>query len=133
ILALTPAFNVTGDHYPYFIKCFLPCVLSGICGPLRKLMEQNAQAFNQITNNLSSYKLQDNIDLFCRTRHNICSILNESQTQITHHRAFMKLGLVLASLLCDQYVIGRLGGGGSDYKPFVQHVGILSIDIAFGG
>ncbi|KAL4293808.1 hypothetical protein HN51_044235 [Arachis hypogaea] len=30
-------------------------------------------------------------------------------------------------------LIGRLGGGGSDYKPFVQHVGILSIDIAFGG
>ncbi|XLR02993.1 hypothetical protein S83_069191 [Arachis hypogaea] len=25
------------------------------------------------------------------------------------------------------------GGGGSDYKPFVQHVGIPSIDIAFGG
>ncbi|KAL4307266.1 hypothetical protein AHAS_Ahas16G0261100 [Arachis hypogaea] len=77
ILALTLAFNVTGDHCPYFIKCFLPCVLSGICGPLRKLMEQNAQAFNQITNNLSSYKLQDNIDLFCHTRHNICSILND--------------------------------------------------------
>ena len=52
-------------------------IYDGICGPLRKLMEQNAQAFNQITNNLSSYKLQDNIDLFCHTRHNICSILND--------------------------------------------------------
>ncbi|KAL1362091.1 hypothetical protein AAHE18_03G054100 [Arachis hypogaea] len=31
-------------------------IYDGICGPLRKLMEQNAQAFNQITNNLSSYK-----------------------------------------------------------------------------
>ncbi|KAL4374734.1 hypothetical protein HN51_008557 [Arachis hypogaea] len=30
-------------------------------------------------------------------------------------------------------LIGRLGGGGSDYKPFVQHVGIPSIDLAFGG
>ncbi|XLR00913.1 hypothetical protein S83_067111, partial [Arachis hypogaea] len=30
-------------------------------------------------------------------------------------------------------LIGRLGGGGSDYKPFVKHVGIPSIDIAFGG
>ncbi|XLS54892.1 hypothetical protein HN51_004647, partial [Arachis hypogaea] len=29
-------------------------------------------------------------------------------------------------------LIGRLGGGGSDYKPFVQHVKISSIDIAFG-
>ncbi|QHO39115.1 uncharacterized protein DS421_4g126290 [Arachis hypogaea] len=39
--------------------------------------------------------------------------------------------LELKSLLI--ILIGRLGGGGSDYKPFVQHVGIPSIDIAFGG
>ncbi|RZB74008.1 hypothetical protein D0Y65_033212 [Glycine soja] len=48
----------------------------GICSPLKQLMEQNAQAFNQITANLSTYKLQDNIDLFCHTRHNINTILN---------------------------------------------------------
>ncbi|KAF6141717.1 hypothetical protein GIB67_027895 [Kingdonia uniflora] len=28
--------------------------------------------------------------------------------------------------------IGRLGGGGSDYAPFVQHVGIPSVDMSFG-
>ncbi|KAI3905265.1 hypothetical protein MKW92_012292, partial [Papaver armeniacum] len=28
---------------------------------------------------------------------------------------------------------GRLGGGGSDYAPFVQHVGVYSIDMLFGG
>lgn len=28
---------------------------------------------------------------------------------------------------------GRLGGGGSDYKPFLQHVGIPAADISFGG
>lgn len=49
----------------------------GICGPMKQLMEQNAQAFNQINTNLSTYKLQDNIDLFCHTRHNINSILND--------------------------------------------------------
>ncbi|QCD88723.1 uncharacterized protein LOC114169360 [Vigna unguiculata] len=49
----------------------------GICSPLKQLMEQNAQAFNQITANLSTYKLQDNIDLFCHTRQNINTILND--------------------------------------------------------
>lgn len=49
----------------------------GICGPMKQLMEQNAQVFNQITANLSTYKLQDNIDLFCHTRHNINTILND--------------------------------------------------------
>ena len=27
---------------------------------------------------------------------------------------------------------GRLGGGGSDYAAFVQHVGIPSADLSFG-
>ncbi|TKY67697.1 hypothetical protein E2542_SST10592 [Spatholobus suberectus] len=49
----------------------------GICSPLKQRMEQNAQAFNQIAANLSTYKLQDNIDLFCHTRHNINTILND--------------------------------------------------------
>ncbi|KAK7244511.1 hypothetical protein RIF29_39334 [Crotalaria pallida] len=30
-------------------------------------------------------------------------------------------------------LIGRLGGGGSDYAAFVQHMGIPAADIAFGG
>ncbi|XP_061371257.1 probable glutamate carboxypeptidase LAMP1 [Gastrolobium bilobum] len=30
-------------------------------------------------------------------------------------------------------VFGRLGGGGSDYAAFLQHVGIPAADIAFGG
>lgn len=29
--------------------------------------------------------------------------------------------------------VGRLGGGGSDYAAFVQHVGIPSTDLSFGG
>ncbi|KAL4563876.1 hypothetical protein LXL04_027924 [Taraxacum kok-saghyz] len=29
--------------------------------------------------------------------------------------------------------IGRLGGGGSDYAAFVQHIGVPSTDISFGG
>ncbi|XP_057456596.1 uncharacterized protein LOC130747634 [Lotus japonicus] len=49
----------------------------GICGPMKQLMEQNAQAFRQISTNLSTYKFQDNIDLFCRTKHNLNTILND--------------------------------------------------------
>ncbi|KAK4283888.1 hypothetical protein QN277_000792 [Acacia crassicarpa] len=29
-------------------------------------------------------------------------------------------------------MLGRLGGGGSDFKPFLQHVGIPAADISFG-
>ncbi|PIA64595.1 hypothetical protein AQUCO_00100225v1 [Aquilegia coerulea] len=29
-------------------------------------------------------------------------------------------------------LIGRLGGGGSDYASFIQHIGIPSVDMAFG-
>ncbi|KAE9605228.1 hypothetical protein Lalb_Chr10g0095101 [Lupinus albus] len=49
----------------------------GICGPVKQLLELNAQVLNQIKANLCTYKLQDNIDLFGHTRNNINIILNE--------------------------------------------------------
>ncbi|KAH1030631.1 hypothetical protein J1N35_042805 [Gossypium stocksii] len=49
----------------------------GICGTTMHLLKQNAQAFSQITSNLSQYKLQDNIDLFCHARNNITAMLND--------------------------------------------------------
>ncbi|GMJ03737.1 hypothetical protein like AT1G60670 [Hibiscus trionum] len=49
----------------------------GISGTIMHLLKQNAQVFSQITSNLSSYKLQDNIDLFCHARNNITTILND--------------------------------------------------------
>ncbi|XP_042497353.1 probable glutamate carboxypeptidase LAMP1 [Macadamia integrifolia] len=33
----------------------------------------------------------------------------------------------------DSSKIGRLGGGGSDYAPFVQHIGVPSVDMFYGG
>ncbi|WCJ17608.1 hypothetical protein M5689_000013 [Euphorbia peplus] len=54
-----------------------PFSFEGITGTARHLLEQNAQAFSKITANLSSFKLQDNIDLFCHTRTNIAAILND--------------------------------------------------------
>ncbi|XP_022725540.1 uncharacterized protein LOC111281958 isoform X2 [Durio zibethinus] len=49
----------------------------GISATTMHLLMQNAQALSQITSNLSAYKLQDNIDLFCHTRSNITAILND--------------------------------------------------------
>ncbi|XP_039006887.1 uncharacterized protein LOC120134531 [Hibiscus syriacus] len=48
----------------------------GICGTTMHLLKQNAQTLSQIASNLSAYKLQDNIDLFCHARNNITAMLN---------------------------------------------------------
>ncbi|CAL1371775.1 unnamed protein product [Linum trigynum] len=55
----------------------LPFEVSGISGTSRHLLEQNIQAFSQISANLSAFKFQENIDLFCRTRNNITAVLND--------------------------------------------------------
>ncbi|XP_052205082.1 uncharacterized protein LOC127809940 [Diospyros lotus] len=49
----------------------------GLSGRTRHLLEQNNQVLSQISANLSAFKLQDNIDLFFRTRNNIAIILND--------------------------------------------------------
>ncbi|GAV89297.1 DUF3755 domain-containing protein [Cephalotus follicularis] len=51
--------------------------VAGISGTARHLLEQNSQDFNQIRDNLSFFKLQDNLDLFYRVRNNITAILND--------------------------------------------------------
>lgn len=53
------------------------CMNSGALLGSRNLLEENNQALDQISANLSTYKLQDNIDLFFRTKNNITAILNE--------------------------------------------------------
>ncbi|XP_044492907.1 uncharacterized protein LOC123216533 isoform X2 [Mangifera indica] len=52
-----------------------PFEVLGISGTTRHLLEQNSQAFGQITANLSTFK--DNLELFCHTRNNIIAILND--------------------------------------------------------
>uniref|UniRef100_A0A803Q6Q4 Uncharacterized protein n=1 Tax=Cannabis sativa TaxID=3483 RepID=A0A803Q6Q4_CANSA len=73
-----PSFDMTG--YPFMMNHMgqngcLP--FEGMSSTAKHLLEQNAQALSQITTNLSAYKLQDNIDLFCCTRNNLNSILND--------------------------------------------------------
>lgn len=57
-------------------KDLTPFEVSGLSSNARHLLEQNTQAFNQITANLHTCKLQDNLDLFCHARNNITAILN---------------------------------------------------------
>ncbi|KAK9663877.1 hypothetical protein RND81_14G003900 [Saponaria officinalis] len=58
----------------------------------KQLLEQNFQAFNQIDSNMTCFKLQDNIDLFCCARDNIDSInailnnMPESSGKMSHMR-----------------------------------------------
>lgn len=52
-----------------------------IDGATQHLLDENIQVLNQISANLSAFKLQDNIELFSRTSNNITAILNSmSQT-----------------------------------------------------
>ncbi|XP_078433810.1 histone H2A deubiquitinase (DUF3755) [Wolffia australiana] len=49
-----------------------------IGGTTGQLLEQNAQNFNQISANLSSYQVQENVSLFCQIWDNILTLLNET-------------------------------------------------------
>ncbi|XWS09379.1 hypothetical protein CRYUN_Cryun40dG0080300 [Craigia yunnanensis] len=47
-----------------------------IGGATGELLQQNAQAFNQISANFSAFQIQENIGLLCQTRDNILKIMN---------------------------------------------------------
>ncbi|TXG72778.1 hypothetical protein EZV62_001357 [Acer yangbiense] len=47
-----------------------------IGGAMGEILEQNAQVIHQISANLESLQIEDNIELFCQTRDNIVKILN---------------------------------------------------------
>ncbi|KAM3281392.1 putative protein isoform X2 [Capsicum chacoense] len=49
---------------------------SGALHGTRHLLEENNQALNKILANLSTFKLQDNVDLFFQTKNNLIAILN---------------------------------------------------------
>nr|KYP58423.1 hypothetical protein KK1_013830 [Cajanus cajan] len=59
------------------IGTFFTIFLAAIGGPTGELLEQNAQALNQISTNLSAFQVQENINLFCQTRDNILKIMND--------------------------------------------------------
>ncbi|OMO90318.1 hypothetical protein CCACVL1_07407 [Corchorus capsularis] len=46
-----------------------------IGGPTGELLEQNVQAFTQISANLASFQIQENLGLLCQTRDNILRIM----------------------------------------------------------
>ncbi|KAG9136186.1 hypothetical protein Leryth_003792 [Lithospermum erythrorhizon] len=49
---------------------------NGITAPVRHLLQQNAQAFNQISLNIATCQIHENIGLLVRSRDNIYKILN---------------------------------------------------------
>ncbi|PSR90907.1 Myb-like protein [Actinidia chinensis var. chinensis] len=51
--------------------------LEALSGTAKNRLEQNSQVLSQISANLSTLKLWDNIELFFRTRNNIAAILND--------------------------------------------------------
>uniref|UniRef100_A0A7N1A173 Uncharacterized protein n=1 Tax=Kalanchoe fedtschenkoi TaxID=63787 RepID=A0A7N1A173_KALFE len=44
---------------------------------VKHFLQQNLDAFDQISANISTYKFQENIELFCHARNNITTVLNE--------------------------------------------------------
>ncbi|KAJ3675381.1 hypothetical protein LUZ60_004423 [Juncus effusus] len=46
-------------------------------GPTGDLLENNAQVLSQISSNITNMQIQENINLFCKTRDNILAILKE--------------------------------------------------------
>ncbi|MBA0786370.1 hypothetical protein Gotri_028016 [Gossypium trilobum] len=60
-------------------------------GATGELLDQNAQIFNQISANFSAFQIHDNIDLLCKARDNIFTILNELCKQTKIH---VKIGVV---------------------------------------
>ncbi|KAK4479669.1 hypothetical protein RD792_015198 [Penstemon davidsonii] len=68
-----PAYSLTANHHEES-DCMRSGVLNCSAG---HLLEENNQAFGQISANLSTLKLQENIDLFFRTRNNLDTILND--------------------------------------------------------
>ncbi|XP_043716830.1 uncharacterized protein LOC122664869 isoform X2 [Telopea speciosissima] len=56
----------------------IPCEAVG--GTTKKLLDENYQVFNRIAANLATLEIQDNVDLFCRTRNNITAILNDMRS-----------------------------------------------------
>ncbi|CAH8338827.1 unnamed protein product [Eruca vesicaria subsp. sativa] len=59
--------NYHSTHMPF----------EGISDSVMALLQQNAQAFSQISYNLSTYKPQDNISIFYQARNNISAILTD--------------------------------------------------------
>ncbi|CAH8296030.1 unnamed protein product [Eruca vesicaria subsp. sativa] len=81
VVDLPPKLNmfstVSHQNSPYFMNQSARMHFEGLNDAVMELLRQNAQAFSQISSNLSVSKPQDNISLFNLARNNISSILND--------------------------------------------------------
>ncbi|XP_043694973.1 uncharacterized protein LOC122645704 isoform X2 [Telopea speciosissima] len=53
------------------------CEVPAVGGITKQLLDENVRVFSQISTNLLRFRIQDNINLFCRTRNNITAILDD--------------------------------------------------------
>jgi hypothetical protein len=65
------------SHFYGLIYIFQTFILLGLSDAVMERLRQNAQAFSQISSNLSVCKPQDNVSLFYMARNNISAILND--------------------------------------------------------
>ncbi|CAN6990312.1 uncharacterized protein LOC103829993 isoform X1 [Brassica rapa] len=75
MFSTVPQQNATYVMNPMCQSARVP--FEGASDAVMELLRQNAQAFSQISSNLSAFKPQDNISLFYLARNNISSILND--------------------------------------------------------
>ncbi|XP_016486762.1 uncharacterized protein LOC107807001 isoform X2 [Nicotiana tabacum] len=71
LLSLTP-YSLPINHHNH-----ADVLSTGALLGTRRLLEENNQALNKISANFSTFKLQDNIDLFFQTKNNLSAILND--------------------------------------------------------
>ncbi|KAH8484344.1 hypothetical protein H0E87_028698 [Populus deltoides] len=67
--------GISYDGESYYLPL---AVIGGVTG---ELLNQNAQTLHQISANLASYQIQENLSLLRQTRDNICKVMNEKDIE----------------------------------------------------
>ncbi|GLT34607.1 hypothetical protein SLA2020_311710 [Shorea laevis] len=75
--------------------------IGGVTG---ELLQQNAKALNQISANIASLKLEDNINLFCQIRSNILKIMNNMNDPSDFMREMPQLPVKLNEELANIFL-----------------------------
>ncbi|KAL1550576.1 hypothetical protein AAHA92_18520 [Salvia divinorum] len=117
-----PAYYLPSNHHNQSDYIF-----SGVLSSrARHLLEENNHAFGQISANLSTLKLQENIDLFFRMRNNLTTVLNDMKNMPGIMSQMPPLPVLLnEELVCSifPYSSQRMTFGASSSIPLKQEPG----------
>ncbi|XP_047957666.1 uncharacterized protein LOC125203378 isoform X1 [Salvia hispanica] len=117
------AYSLPSNHHNQSGDYIFSGVLSSRA---RHLLEENNHAFGQISANLSTLKLQENIDLFFRTRNNLTTVLNDMKHMPGIMSQMPPLPVLLnEELVCSifPYSSQRMTFGASSSIPLKQEPG----------